>query len=375
MDYTKGYTAKFYVAIVDPDTWMDTTMMKVEAGSIKRDKTGLRHSAEITVPDFTENEEKYIRVYMDILQNGELEHIPLFTGLATSPTRKIDGAIKRHPLEVFSVLKPLDDIKLPRGYYITAGMSAGAAVRRLLQGTPAPFEIEADSPIIMDYIVAQDNESNVSMIDTVLDTAGWQLTIDGSGAIHVGPQKETPSVTFSPANDVIEKVINVKRDWYKCPNVLRATSGDMYAVARDDDPDSMLSTVKRGREVVAVETNVTLGSNEGIGEYADRRLKELQDAAEEAEYTRVFVPELNVGDVVSANYEQIQGRYTVKSQTIQLTHGAQTTETIERSLVFTAEETVEPTKHVAALVLPDGNYLIMPDGRRLTVPVKTISTN
>ena len=375
MDYTKGYTAKFYAAIVDPDTWMDTTMLKIEAGSIKRENSGLRHSAEITVPAFSEDTEKYVRIYMDIRQNGELEHIPLFTGLATAPTRKIDGAVRRHPLEVLSVLQPLQDIKLPRGYYVTAGMSAGAAIRRLLQGTPAPFEIEPDSPLIMDYIVAQDNESNVSMIDTILDTAGWQLTINGNGVIHVGPQKETPSVTFSPANDVIEKVIDVKRDWYKCPNVLRATSGDMYAVARDDDPDSMLSTVRRGREVQTVETNVTLGSNEGIAEYADRRLKELQDAAEEATYTRVFVPELNVGDVVSENYEQIQGQYTVKSQTIQLTHGAQTTETIERSLVFTAEETVEPTKHVAALVLPDGKYLIMPDGRRLTVPVKTISTN
>ena len=373
MDYTKGYTTKFYAAIVDPSTWMDTTKLKIEAGSIKRDKTGLRHSAEITVLDFPENEEKYVRIYMDILQNGELEHIALFTGLATSPTRKTDGAVTRHPLELYSVLKPLDDIKLPRGYYVTAGMSAGAAVRRLLQGTPAPFEIEPDSPIIMDYIVAQDNESNVSMIDTVLETAGWQMTISGGGAIHVGPKNEVPSATFSPTRDVIIKVINVKRDWYKCPNVLRVTSGDMVAIERDDDPDSMLSTISRGREVVTVESNATLGSNEGIAEYAHRRLKELQDAAEEAEYTRVFVPELNVGDLVSVNYKQLQGQYTVKTQTIQLTHGAQTTETLERSLSVVTEESIEPEKKIARVVTPDNYYIVMPDGARVCVPYKSFT--
>jgi hypothetical protein len=141
----------------------------------------------------------------------------------------------------------------------------------------------------------------------------------------------------------------------------------MVAVARDDDPESMLSTVSRGREVVKVETSVNLADDEGIAEYAERRLKELQATAESVEYDRWFVPSLNIGDKVEMGYDQIQGVYTITEQTIEL--GGLTSETVERSMETFTEEEVEMRKRAGALLLPDYQYLIMPDNKRLTVPI------
>lgn len=367
MDYSNGYTASFYATIVDPLTWMDGLVVQIESGSVKRQEDGIRQSAEITVQDFPEDEELYLRIYMDSEQNGDTGHEAIFTGLASVPAKDIDGAIIKFPLQLYSVLQPLADTMLPRGYYIPAGMTVGVAVRRLLEGIPAPYEIEDGSPALTDFIVAMDNDSRLSMMDAVLEAADWRCTIDGNGVIHIGAKPRGAKIRFSPDYDMVEKTVSVKRDWFGCPNVLRANSGDMVAVARDDDPESMLSTVSRGREVVKVESSVNLADDEGIAEYAERRLKELQATAESVEYDRWFVPTLNIGDKVEMGYDQIQGVYTITEQTIEL--GGLTSETVERSMETFTEEEVEMRKRAGALLLPDYQYLIMPDNKRLTVPI------
>ena len=68
--------------------------------------------------------------------------------------------------------------------------------------------------------------------------------------IRIMPPAQEPSARFDPIdNDMIEPRIKVTADWYSCPNVLMAVAGDVTGIARDDDPDSPLSTVARGREV------------------------------------------------------------------------------------------------------------------------------
>ena len=74
MDYSNGYTASFYATIVDPLTWMDGLVVQIESGSVKRQEDGIRQSAEITVQDFPEDEELYLRIYMDSEQNGDTGH-------------------------------------------------------------------------------------------------------------------------------------------------------------------------------------------------------------------------------------------------------------------------------------------------------------
>ena len=209
-------------------------------------------------------------------------------------------------------------------------MSGAELVRRLLSVTPAPIVMEEDSPALAESIVAEDGENNLSMADRILDAIGWRLRIDGDGTIRIMPPAQEPSARFDTIdNDMIEPKIKITADWYSCPNVLMAVAGDVTAIARDDDPDSPLSTVNRGREVWKKES-CSLSASESAAGYARRRLKELQRVRQTVSYTRRYLPNVMPGDIVGLNYpeQNLAGNYGVQSQSITLGYGARTAEQI-----------------------------------------------
>lgn len=114
------------------------------------------------------------------------------------------------------------------------------------------------------------------MAKRIVEAIGWQIRIAGDGSIRISAPPATESAKFDVfEGDAIEPALTHTYDWYSCPNCLRVVSGDSTAEARDDDPDSALSTVTRGREIWKQEKSVTLGDRETLAAYAQRRLKEL----------------------------------------------------------------------------------------------------
>ena len=170
------------------------------------------------------------------------------------------------------------------------------------------------------------------MVDKVLTAINWRMRILGNGTIQILPKASENIRTFDPLNaDVVEPELSITRDWYQCPNVFRAVSGDTYAVARDDKDDSPLSIVNRGREVWAEENNVSLNTGESIAEYAVRRLKELQLIETTASYTRRYDLDVLVGDRVRLNYPKqgLNGSYEITEQKIALGYGCTTEEEVK----------------------------------------------
>lgn len=82
----------------------------------------------------------------------------------------------------------------------------------------------------------------------------------------------------------------------------------------------------------ASEDSVTLQDGETIAQYARRRLKELQERTETVQYTRRFLPEVNIGDIVRLNYPQLMGGYKVTSQAITLDASGSTQENAQRTV-------------------------------------------
>lgn len=332
MKWNNGYSASYYAYVVDPESWRETERLEITGGSINRTAEGLRDSADIECTEYDHGKEKYIRVYLDAGQNGSAAHEALFTGLATSPSRDIDGFYEKKSLACYSVLKAADDVLLPRGYYVPAGSNGAQVIKELLSCIPAPVTAEGTAPGIQMSIIAEDGETRLSMADKVLDAIGWRMRIKGDGNITLLPKPTEPSAQFDPIEqDVLEPSITVNYDWYECPNVFRAVMEDLSSIARDDSPDSPLSTVSRGREVWAEETSCDLNTGESISEYAVRRLKELQRVRLTADYDRRYDPEVLVGDLVRLHYpvQGLDGIFRVKSQKIELSYGAKTNEEVE----------------------------------------------
>lgn len=330
MNWSKGFEARYYMTIVDARSWRDREKIKITGGSVSRSEGGLRESADISCKSYDKGEQ-WIRIWMDARQEGAAEHIALFTGLATSPDDDIDGPVTSNSLECYSVLKPAEDVLLPRGWYAPKGASASILIMDLLKVTPAPVTITGNAPRLMQNIIAEENESHLSMIDKILLAINWRIRIAGDGSILVSAPAETPSARYSVTeNDSVEPKLTKSLDWYSCPNVLRVVSNDQAVTIRDDSETSQLSVQNRGREIWAEESSCELSDGETLYEYARRRLKELQKVSENISYDRRFNPDLMVTDLVNLHYpeKKIDGDYYITSQRIELGYGAKTTEEV-----------------------------------------------
>lgn len=295
-----------YAAYVDPVTWRDRGRFEIMGGSVEAEPGTV--SATIDTTEIMT--ESWVRLWDD--------SVPVFTGLATSPGQNLKGGLVTTKLECYSVLKPVDDILLPRGWYAPAA-NAGKILKQLLK-TPAPVEIET-TPALETAIIAEESETNLSMVQKILEAINFRIRILGNGTIQILPKAVAESVTVSPTNDVIEPEITIEHDLFDVPNIIRAVSDDVVAIARDDS-DGPLSVSGRGREIWR-EEDVDL-AGESIAEAAQRLLKESQCSAKKIKYKRMYDPNILVGDRIRFSYAEIQGLYEITSQSTEL--GGNTTE-------------------------------------------------
>jgi hypothetical protein len=331
MNWNSGFSSRYYYTVVDPVSWRDIETHEIISGSITKSGSSLQESADLTLSDAPSNVESWIRIWVDARQEEAGERSALFTGLLQIPSTQFEGRISEFNAQCYSVLKPANDVLLERGWYAPSGISGAQLAAGLLSVGAAPVSYEDVAPELSVNIVAQNNETNLSMARKILDAIGWRIKILGNGEIHLLPKPIEAAAKFdTTTNDVIEMSISVTQDWFSCPNVFRASSGGLTAVARDDNPDSPLSTVARGREIWKEERDVALGTNESITDYTIRRLKELQAPAQKINYNRRYQPDITPGDLVSLNLPEINidGIYLINKQQIDLGYGARIAEEV-----------------------------------------------
>lgn len=333
MIWENGYTAEYYMAIVDPATWRDIERLEIRSGNITRNLDGLRENASLVCQQYAQPVEQWVRVWLNTYQNGGSAHEPLFTGLATTPAKQFDGVRDNSTLTCYSVLKPVEDVLLLRGWYAAAGKNGAAVIKSLLGPTPAPIVIDAESPTLSEHIIAGDGETHLTMVDKILEAIDWRLRITGDGTIHISPKPTEESITLAPdMNDMVENQITVNEDLFSAPNVFAAFGSDLVGIAKDESQDSELSTVNRGREVWASEQSVNLADNETIEGYALRKLREAQNVEKTAQYTRRYLPDLLPGDLVKLKYQvqNLEGVFSIENQTVTLGYAARTNEGVKK---------------------------------------------
>lgn len=328
MNWNVGFKAGYHACYVDRVTWKDEERFGITDGGINRTDTGLKESADLTALESV-GMERWIRVYLDAEQDGDSAHIPLFTGLTSTPEEDIDGVIHRTKIQCYSVLKPAQDVMLPIGWYAEKGFVCTEIIDSLLAVCPAPVIIESGSPRLAQHYIAEMDESNLTMVYKLLDAIGWRIRIEGDGTIHVEPKPTAPTITFSAGSyGLIKPQVNWKNDAFEAPNVFRAVSDALAVTAYDEESD--LSVSNRGREVWAQETGVATTDGETLALYARRKLKELQKVSQTMSYDRTFEPSLTVGDKVGLRYPStgIDGIYTITSQSLELDHCCTTSEEV-----------------------------------------------
>ena len=343
---TMQQTFEYY--IVDPGTWKDISKVEnVISSSINRDASaGTLGSASINV-----NEplgECYIRIYLITIQNGVREKHPLGTFLVQTPSYSFDGKTKNITLDAYTPLLELKENYPPLGYSLLKGENIlNMAYRITREQARAPIYETTNNQVLHTNFVAATDDTWITYLNDLLANAEYKFGLDELGRILFLPDQDTRSLqpvwTYTDDNSsILYPDLDIDHDLYGIPNVVEViySNGNQYyyGEAMNNDPNSPISIVSRGRRITHRVTNPgVLGSptQAQIQEYAEQLLRELSTLEYTITYKHGYCP-VRLGDCVRLNYKRagLNGvKAKVISQTIDCVPGCPVTE----KAVFTAE--------------------------------------
>lgn len=341
VDWSSSMQQTFEYYIVDPGTWKDSKRVdNVKSCTITRDSGAeTLGSASFNVVDLLG--ECYIRVYLVTIQNGIKEKWPLGTFLVQTPSSTFDGKSRNVTMDAYTPLLELKENPTPLGYYIskkkniieTAYMIVREHVRAPVVKTSCPTNLFYD-------FVANTDDTWLSYISDLIANAEYKFDLDDLGRILFAPDQDTASLqpvfTYNDDNSsILKSDFDMEHDLYGIPNVVEVlySNNNEYYYARvvNDDENSPISTVNRGREIIHRESDPDLvgdPTQKRIEEYAKKLLRKLSTIEYTVTYTHGYCP-VRIGDCVRLNYSRagLNGiKAKVISQTIKCEPGCPVTE-------------------------------------------------
>lgn len=340
-DWTSTMQQTFEYYVVDPGTWKDKKKIDtVISSNISRDlEAETLGSASITIAESLG--ECYIRIYLVTIQNGIRERHPLGTYMVQTPSYSFDGKIRNITMDAYTPLIELKEKHPPLGYSMVKEeniMERAYAIMREQMRAPVVYTSK-DTKLYANFIANLD-DTWITFIRDLIANADMRLELDELGRVLFAPVQELaalqPVWTFDTKNSsILYPSFNIEHDLYGIPNEVEViysngtTSSSIKVV--NDDPNSPVSTVNRGRRITHRISNpdvVGKPSEAELKEYATRKLKELSSIEYTVSYTHGYCP-VRIGDCVRLNYEAA-GLRNVKakiiSQTIDCVPGCPVTE-------------------------------------------------
>ena len=327
VDWSASMQQTFEYYIVDPNTWKDSRRIDtILSSSISRNgssETGGSASFQTT----ESLGECYIRIYMIIFQNGEKTKIPLGTYLAQTPSTNFDGKMTTISIDAYSTLIELKEKLPPLGFSILKNeLIMSNAYRLTRENARAPIGEVTDTNKLYSNFVAHSDETWLSFISSLIAKANYYFEIDEMGRILFKPKQNTASLqpiwTFDDGNSsILYSDITLDKDLYGIPNVIEVVYSDssniFYSRIVNDDPNSPVSTISRGREIVKRISNPNFPGSvtqEMIDEYAKQALESVSTLQCTITYKHGYCP-VRVGDCVRFNYKNA-GINNVKARVI-----------------------------------------------------------
>lgn len=341
VDWTSSMEQTFEYYIVDPHTWKDTQLLdSVKSCTITRDsEVETLGSATIDVTESVG--ECYIRVYLITIQNGVKEKHPLGTVLVQTPSSSFDGRIRNVSMDAYTPLLELKESRPPLGYSILKGENVMDLANRLTaEHVRAPVvDARSDIDLYHDFI-ADPNDTWLTFLTDFISNAKHIYSLDEMGRILFSPKQDTASLqpvwTFTDDNSsILYPELSMDHDMYGIPNVVEViySKGNEYYYSKvvNDDPNSPISTVNRGREIMYRVTDPDMigdPTRNQIDEYARQLLRDLSSIEYTLSYTHAYCP-VRIGDCVRLNYARAgitNVKAKVVSQSIKCEPGCPVTE-------------------------------------------------
>ena len=340
-DWLSSMTQTFEYYVVDPGTWTDVQKLdNVKSSTINRDLDVLTlGSATIDVTESVG--ECYIRVYLITIQNGVREKHPLGTFLVQTPSTSYDGKIRNVSMDCYTPLIELKEGLPPIGYSILKDENIMEYAYKLTkEHVRAPVVKPGCRETLYTDFVADTDDTWMSYLSDLISNAKHGFDLDEMGRILFAPKQDTASLQpvwiYNDDNSsILYPDIGLAHDLYGIPNVVEviySKGGDYYySKVVNDNPNSPISTVNRGREIVHRVTDPDLignPTNSQIDEYAEQTLRNLSSLEYTVKYTHGYCP-VRIGDCVLLNHTKtglVDVKAKVISQSIKCEPGCPVTE-------------------------------------------------
>ena len=340
-DWTASMQQTFEYYIVDPATWKDMKLIEnVKSCTIQRDSEA-ETLGSATIDTAESLGECYIRVYLVTIQNGLRERHPLGVFLVQTPSFDFNGRRRTISMDAYTPLLELKESPPALGYSIFKNVNVMDIAYRLTRERARAPVVKTECPTLlaMDFTASTD-DTWLTFLSDLIANAEYQFDLDEMGRILFAPKQDTASLqpvwTYTDDNSsILYPEISVDRDLYGIPNVVEVIhsngAGYYFVRAVNDDPNSVTSTVSRGREIIHRVNNPDLvgkPTESQVKDYANQLLRELSVLEYTVTYTHGYCP-VRLGDCVRLNYARA-GITNIKakviSQTIKCEPGCPVTE-------------------------------------------------
>jgi hypothetical protein len=316
IDWTQSMSRTFEFYKVDPITWKDTDKLEyIKSCTISRDEeTQTLGSATIDTTEVID--ECYIRIYLVASQNGVSEKVALGTFLVQTPSVSYDGKRNEISMDAYTPLIELKEGLPPLGYSILKDTNIMQVVYDICREHMRAPVVKTDSAkTLYSDFVANIDDTWTTFVNDLASNANYKLGLDEVGRVIFEPIQDIASLqhrwVYSDDNSsILYPEITNKRDLYGIPNVVEVVysndNGYLFSRIVNDDENSPISTVNRGREIVYRDSNPNLSgkaTQEMIDAYATQLLRNLSCLEHTITYSHGYCP-VRVGDCVLLNYKK-----------------------------------------------------------------------
>ena len=348
VDWTASMEQTYEYYIVDPKTWKDVAPLRnVTSSTINRDLTvETLGSATFDVTELIG--ETYVRPYLVVVQNGVRSRHPLGTFIVQTPSSRFDGKVRTVSMDAYTPLLELKENPPPLGYSVLKGANVMDTAYMLCRDhARAPVvKTNSDNSLNNDF-VANTSDTWITFVSDLVANAKYRLDLDELSRILFAPQQNIESMqpvwTYDDGNSsILRPELTMQHDLYGIPNVVEVvySNGKEHFTARvvNDDPNSPISTVNRGREILHRDTNPSLSGDSTeaqIEEYARQLLKELSTVEYTLSYEHGYC-DTRPGDCVRLNYSRA-GLRDIKARIVSQSIKCETGCVVTEKAIFTTK--------------------------------------
>lgn len=326
-DWGHSYRTEWKLVPIDPKTWEGyEDVPRLKEFKLKTNSSGKAptiQSGSFSVDDVEVSPGWYRIVAKMIGADGTTTTIPISTMAYESDGSTNDYGIDSTTMTGQSVLYPAANQHIEIGDFIPKHSDGAEWCRdRLAHCTPAPVVIDSGSFRVERNYVFDSGTSYLEAVWKLLDSASWVIRIDGDGVVHLR-KKSTIVPDFEMTQQqlsIFKPGIDRTMDLSAVPNLYKVRYNGRRAVAVNDDPNSISSSVSRMYVKDVIDTDPILLDGETIEHYANRMLEEQSTLIRQYSYNREIWAEFQPFDLV---YYNIPGVFTANARVISQSYSSQ----------------------------------------------------